>query len=66
MDDKKQLIENTITDLVSCLLYYDRREDEDLQLHDIEDAISEGIITIEEIVGLFSSQLEESIKEYNV
>lgn len=33
---RRQLIENTIDDLVSNFLYYDRKEDEDLPREEIE------------------------------
>ena len=58
----KDLIKDTIDDLVSCLLYYDRKEDEDLPVGEIEKAISEGIIAIDEMVQVFSETLKERIE----
>lgn len=58
----KDLIKDTIDDLVSCFLYYDRKEDEDLPVGEIEKAISEGIITIDEMVQVFSETLKERIE----
>ena len=58
----KDLIKDTIDDLVSCFLYYDRKEDQDLPLGEIEKAISEGIITIDEMVQVFSETLKERIE----
>ena len=58
----KDLIKDTIDDLVSCFLYYDRKEDEDLPVGEIEKAISEGIITINEMVQVFSETLKERIE----
>jgi len=58
----KEIIENTIEDLVSDFLYYDRKEDEELPKGEIEKAIKEGIITKEEIVNKFSKILFKNIK----
>ena len=57
----KQLILDTISDLVSDFLYYDRKEDEELKNGDIEKAIEDGIITKEEIVKAFSDELHEAL-----
>jgi hypothetical protein len=61
--DKRQTILNTITDMCSDFLYYDRKEDEELSPEDIDDAIESGAITIEEIVQHFKSELEKSFNE---
>ncbi len=43
----------TVDDLVSNFLYYDRKEDEQLKVGDIDSAIERGDITIDEIVNKF-------------
>ena len=53
----KQLILDNVDDLVSCFLYYDRKEDEDLSLGDIQKALNDGEITIKEIVCKFEERL---------
>ena len=52
-------INSAIEDLVSDFLYYNRKEDEDLKLGDIEKAIEEGEITIEQIVSKFKERIIE-------
>jgi hypothetical protein len=59
--ERKQLILDTIDDLVANFLYYDRKEDEDLPLHEIEDAVKNGEITIEEMTNRFSERLSQSL-----
>jgi len=62
MIDKRELIFNTITDLVSDFLYYDRKEDQALPRGDIQNAIIKGIITVEEIVGAFEDEIKKGLK----
>ena len=57
----KQEIINTIDDLASNFLYYDRKEDEDLPKGAIEEAIKSGEITYGEIVERFKEQLLKGI-----
>ena len=61
MIDKKQLILNTVSDLVTDLLYYDRKEDEDLPRGTIETAVSIHEIMIEDMVQQFRNDLIDSI-----
>ena len=56
-------IENTIEDLVSVFLYYDRKEDEDLLRGAIEKAIKDGLITKEQIIKKFSESLNKGLGE---
>lgn len=59
MKTRRERIENTVKDLVGDLLYYDRKEDDDLPRGAIEAAVQAGEITKAEIVELFSQQLGE-------
>ena len=52
----KLLILNNISDI----LYYDRKEDEDLPLGEIEKAVKSGDITVEEMVEAFRKELQNS------
>jgi hypothetical protein len=61
MDEK---IENTIIDMVSNFLYYDRKEDEELPVGAIEEAVRSGALSVDEIVSRFRTELEKSV-EYN-
>ena len=58
----KQKILDCICDLTSDFLYYDRKEDEDLAVGDIENAVREGEICIDDMVNKFREKLEEHIK----
>jgi hypothetical protein len=58
----KEIILDTVNDLVSAFLYYDRKEDEELALGDIEKAIENKDITINEIVECFKDSLIEELK----
>lgn len=54
---RRQNIELEIGDLVSRFMYYDRKEDEELPRGSIEEAISNGEISVEEIVKIFESEM---------
>jgi len=53
----KELILNNVADCASALMYYDRKEDEELPLGAIEKAIAEGVITKQEIIDTFAEQI---------
>lgn len=55
-------IQNTISDLISNFLYYDRKEDEELPVGAIEDSISSGETTVDEIVSQFREEFLRGIK----
>ena len=50
-----------LEDMVLDFLVYDRKEDEDLQMGDIEKSICDGKLTIDEIVLKIKDILKESI-----
>lgn len=54
---RREIILMTVDDLVADFLYYDRKEDEDLQRGAIEEAIAAGEVTAEEIVAAFGRAL---------
>jgi hypothetical protein len=58
----KETILATIGDLCADFLYYDRKEDEDLSADDLQEAIEDGIITIDEMVEEFRRILENTHK----
>ena len=60
---RRKLIEDTVDDLVSNLLYYDRKEDEELPRGEIEAAIEAGEITVDEIGALFLTALRKGLTE---
>ncbi len=55
----KENVENTVKDLVTDFLCYDRKEDESLGRGEIEDAIYYKELSIEEIVNWFSIELQK-------
>ncbi len=61
-DDRRDLILDYISDLISNFLYYDRKEDEDLPLGAIEESIKAGEITVDEMVTAFRKGLETSLQ----
>jgi hypothetical protein len=59
-ENKRQTILNTVQDLVSDFVYYDRKEDEDLSTDQMNEAIETGVITVDEIVAEFRKHLEKT------
>ncbi len=57
----KQIILNTIEDLCSNFLYYDRKEDEELNAAQLNDAVKSGEITIDEMAAEFRKHLENTL-----
>lgn len=57
----KQNILNTISDLCSDFLYYDRKEDDELSADQLVEAVKIGEITIDEMVNEFRKNLENSL-----
>lgn len=55
--DIKKYILGTITDMVSNFLYYDRKEDENLPRGAVEEAVNSGLISVQEIIDKFTSEL---------
>jgi len=56
MSIKKDTIKATVSDLFSDFCYYDRKEDEDLTVEDMENISS--IISKEELVKLFLDEID--------
>ena len=61
--DFRRLMSGYISDMVSDLLYYDRKEDEDLQVEDIDNAVKNGVISIDDIVYMFRKELTDGIRK---
>ena len=59
----KTLILNAVKDLCSNFLYYDRKEDDSLSIDQLNNAITSGEITVDEIVTEFRNQLEKTFKK---
>lgn len=59
----KKIIEDTISDMVMDLLYYDRKEDDELPLGVIDNLVNDGLLTADEIVEMFRIKLIEGLQE---
>lgn len=59
---RRQHIIDRLTDGISALLYYDRKEDEDLPRGEIERAILSGEITVKEMVEVWSTELRKGLE----
>lgn len=57
----KQHILNTISDLCSNFLYYDRKECENLTKEQLYEAVKNNEITIDEMVDEFRKNLENNL-----
>lgn len=56
---RREHILDVVSDLVADFMCYDRKEDEDLPRGAIEEAISAGEITVDEIVAAFRKHVSE-------
>lgn len=56
----KQKIIDAISDLCSNFLYYDRKEDEELSMDQLIEAVKTGEISIDEMVAEFRKHLEDT------
>ncbi len=59
MPDETKIVFDTVDDLVSSFLYYDRKEDEDLPVGRVQELIQAGVITVDQIVERFRRGLRE-------
>jgi hypothetical protein len=58
----KQIILDTIADLVGEFVYYGRKEDEQLSMDQLNKAVESGVITVDEMVAEFRKHLEDTFK----
>ena len=56
---KKEYLMEAVDDLVVNLVYYDRKEDEDLSRVDVDEMFKSGDITVEEVIVTFSKELNK-------
>ncbi len=59
----KKTILDTISDLCSSFLYYDRKDDEELTMEQLNEAVKSGEITIDEMVDEFRKHLENTFNQ---
>ncbi len=56
--NRRQIILDTADDLMGSFLYYDRKEDEQLERGQIGDAIRAGEVSVDDILAVFRRNLE--------
>ena len=56
-------IENEISDSVSRMLYYDRKEDDELPVGVIDKAVRDGEISVDDMVNKFREELEKGLEK---
>ena len=61
-EERTKLIHNTTKDLAVKFLYYNRKEDEELPVGAIDDAIKSGETSVAEIVSVFEEALRENLE----
>lgn len=59
----RDIIFSTVSDLVIDLIYYDRKEDDELPRGAIEQAVKSGEVSIDEMAELFKLKLVEALKD---
>ena len=59
----KQTILNIADDQMSDFLYYGRKESETLPLNAVEDAIIDGVVTVDEIMDVMRGIIECSVQD---
>lgn len=61
----REMILGTVDDLLSDFLYYDRKEDEELPLNAIEQAVKNRVVSTDEIIAKFSKGLRDHLDTFN-
>jgi predicted DNA-binding ArsR family transcriptional regulator len=54
-------LENTLSDMISNLLYYDRKEDDELPIGKIEKMVRDGNTSFNEIMEVIGQELKEGL-----
>ncbi len=57
----KDDILDVVSDLVGAFLYYDRKDDELMPRGEIEKAIKNGVISVDDITSFFTELLNKSL-----
>lgn len=60
-EDRRDMLQNTVDDMVTKLLWDDRKEDEELPRGVIEEMVSKGEVTITEIIEWFAEPLRRHL-----
>jgi hypothetical protein len=60
-NDRITLMRLSVRDAVADLLYYDRKNDEELGIEEVSDLLARKIVTIDDMVAWFRAALEEAV-----
>lgn len=60
-EDRLEKLEATCSDMASKLLYYDRKEDEELPVGAIEEMVLSGEVTVDELLGWITTPIRDSL-----
>jgi hypothetical protein len=60
-EEKKELFLAIIEDVISDYLYYDRKNDDDLSIGDVNGLIESGCVTIDDVIDKFTTYLKECL-----
>ncbi len=61
-ENYKEAVLGLVGDIVSDLLYYNRKDDEDIPVGYIEEAIKNKYLTIDDMIEEFKTQLYKNIE----
>lgn len=61
--DRRERILDVFGDLGCNVLYYDRKEDKDVPLNTIEEAIIAGEVTIDELLAPLRGDIEAAVRD---
>lgn len=62
-DARRKHVLNSASDACVRFLYYDRKADDELPVHAIEEAVIAGEVSVDEIVDVWRKQLELSVAD---
>lgn len=62
MSVDKTVVLGVMKDTMADFLYYNRKGDQDLKVGEIEEAIANGAVTIEELCDVVRTELYKAIK----
>jgi hypothetical protein len=58
--ESKEIFLGLVRDSVSNLFYYDRKNDEDLSVNEVDQLIRSGQITLSEILEVFTDEIQQN------
>lgn len=59
---RRDIILACVSDMVTDLLYYNRKEDEELPVGAIEEAVAAGEVSVDEILKMFEENLRAGLR----